>query len=825
MACGRCGHKTGKDSNYCPRCRWTLFSQASEHSAVSDAARIRLETPRGMGSFLEKRRHESHHAHLSRTIHHAVEARLKQLEKQLEANPQNGELQRALGEFSMIERHWERANAHLAHAHQLNPHSLETTLNYAIVLANRGQWPAAIDVLQTARKEHGEQPLLLINLALIALQARRADCVLEAVDALEHMWWDDSNVAVQFHDDAMTARGLALLLQNKPREARAALEAAARHTVIKAPPAEALPVEADQSTWVRHNDVPSPDHEAAASSAGVAEDSSSGQTDGHANHHAHHHEETHDHAHNHDHTHDHAPHSQEERVEFDEQSVSADLLNNLAIAEEALGQTDKAVARLMAALRLDPSNSRVQNNLGVLAYQQGRLDIAQKYLDMAHQIDEGAACPDPALINNYGVMLSARGDVDAGLEQFQHAGAHERAEFEVFYNLGRAYIEFGKPDKGVEFLRRAFALDPNHADVHTVLGAAYLLRGQPNLLAEALKHLKRALQLQAQHRVALCDLALTLIETENEEAAAKILSQTLKQFPRSVEALFLVGLLTINEGGKENWAAAGSQFLQTLEVRPDLTACLYNAALCQHLMGLQEASAKQLQAVTQRDPSFAPAYYLLGVGHAVAKRFDEALDSWQKALVFEPNNPDLQANMGCIHYHRQQWDRAIKCYMAAHRLVPTEAEFLSQLGLCFARAGMHTQAIAAFNQSLAIKAHSPITHSNLGLAYYLEKRVENAMAHWRIVSQLDRAYAEKRDEEEHRTFDDSLMALRPLNWRQRVVRMAPALPPPHTRLLPGFNATALRPAFADAQLTKLAEQRRDLEQTDRRLAWLNAHVK
>lgn len=798
MVCGRCGQKTGDKSNYCPRCRWTLFSDAAEHVEVAKAGLIQLELPRGMGGFLEKRRHESHRSHLTRDIRHAVDDRLEWLEKQLEQNPQNWELQRALGEISMIDRHWQRANAHLAHAHELNPHDLETAINYAIVLANRGQWPNAIEILQAARKQHPDQPLVLINLALIALQARRGECVLEAVDALETLWWHDPNLAVEYHDDALTARGLALLLQDRPREARAALEAAARHTVVKPAP----PPDDTQSDGLRESEgiqvvPPVRDDGAEAGEAEAGEAASE----------------------------DHSPHSKEEMVEFDEQSVNADLLNNLAIAEAALGQTDKAVARLLAALRLDPAHSRVQNNLGVLAYQQGRLDIAKQYLDMAHQIDEGAASPEPGLINNYGVVLSARGDLDSGLEQFQHAGAHERAEFEVFYNLGRAYIEFGKPDKGVEHLRRAFALDPSHSDVHVVLGAAYLLRGQPNLLTEALKHLKRALHIQAQHRIALSDMAIALIEVENEEAAAKLLKQTLKIFPKSAEALFLVALLTMDEGGKECWAAAGGQFLHTLDLRPDLTVCLYNAALCQYLMGFQDTAAKQLQVVTQRDPSFAPAYYLIGVGHAIAKRFDEALAAWQKALVFEPDNPDLQANMGYIHYQRQQWQRAIKCYMAAHRIVPGDPGVLAQLGLCFARAGMHNQAIAAFHQSLTIESHAPVTHSNLGLAYYLQKQVENAMEHWRIVSQLDREYAEKRDEEQHRTFDDSLISLRPLHWRQRVVRMAPALPRPHTRLLPGFNAVAFRPALSDALAIKVADQRRDLEQTERRLAWLNVHLK
>jgi tetratricopeptide (TPR) repeat protein len=632
----------------------------------------------------------------------------------------------------------------------------------------------------------------LLNQALLCLQARRPEAVLEAVAHLERLWQNDASLATEYRSEALTARGLAYLQQNQPAEANTALQAVLHHT-------DALVPATNSSSGGKETATEETQNHSASGETSQHESSIAASTE--------------------------ELHSAQEVLEFEAKAANADSLNNLAIAEAAAGHADKAVLHLMAALRMEPSHSRVLNNLGVLAYYQGHYEVALKYFEIAIQIDQFVEIPDPGVINNYGVILSAGGNLDGALEQFQIAGHHERAEFESLYNLGRAFIEYGKPDKGVEFLRRAFAINPMQADVHAVLGAAYLLRGQDNLLAEALKHLKRTLQLQPQHRAALANLAINLMESGNDDTAAKILSQALKAFPHHAEILFLAALLTMDEGDKEHWAAAGGQFLHTLEVRPDLQASLYNAALCQFLMGFQDTSAKQLQAVVERDPAFAPAYFLMGVGHAMAKRMDEALSCWQKALKYEANNPDLQANMGYIYYRRQQWEQAIRCFMAAHRLVPDDPDYLSALGISFARAQMHNQAITAFLQSLNLRPHSAITHSNLGLAFYLQKQVEKAMEHWRIVSQLDRDYAAKRDEEQYRSFDDSQIALRPLNWRERVVKIAPTLPHPHTQLLPGYSIQNYRPVFSDTKIQKLAEMRRDLEQTGRRLAWLNVHVK
>ncbi len=502
----------------------------------------------------------------------------------------------------------------------------------------------------------------------------------------------------------------------------------------------------------------------------------------------------------------------------------ADTLNNLALVEISAGDSEKAVNRWMAALQIEPGHARVLNNLGAFACEQGNFESAHKYLELASQIENFTGQVEPSRLSNLGVVLAARGEAELAQECFAHAGQQERAEFEVFYNLGRSYIEWGKPDKGIEALRHAFALNAQHADAHAVLGAAYLLRGQENGESEAIKHLKRAAQIDPHHKVALLNLTFTLFQMGNRDDAHKLLKQVLNIHPHSMQAKFWDALLTMQKSGETNWAAAGGQLVHLYEIRRDLLVCLYNAALCQFLLGFREASAKQLQIVVDRDDSFAPAYYLIGLGHATANRLDEALQAWLKAVQYEPKNVDLQSSLGFVYYQIGNWPLAIKHYMAAHQLVPDDPNLLSALGISFARNKMYAQAVTAFTQSLVLEPRSPITHSNIGLAYYLQDQVEMSVQHWRIVSQLDRSYADKREEEQYRSFDDSQIALRPLNWRERMIFNSPTLPPPHTRFLPGFNAWRLRPAFHDEALITAWAHREELDHVMRRSAWLHVHL-
>jgi tetratricopeptide (TPR) repeat protein len=505
-----------------------------------------------------------------------------------------------------------------------------------------------------------------------------------------------------------------------------------------------------------------------------------------------------------------------------EEGEEADALNNLALAEAGAGEFGTAIEHLRAALHAAPGHPRVLNNLGVLALEQGRADVAHKYLSLAAQIEEELESPEPARIANMGVALAARGALDEALESFQKAGAFESAEFEVQYNLGRALIEWGLADKGVEALRKAFALDPYNADVHTVLGTAYLFKGQEKLLPEAVKHFKRALQLNPQHKVALLNMTLALRESHHEETAAKLLSQTLKQFPTSAPALFLGALMTMERGGEPAFAAAGGQLASVWQARPDALVALYNGALCQFLIGMRDDASNQWGIVAQRDPTFVPAHYMVGMGHAAASRFDKAIAAWAHAVEYEPGSIDLQANMGFAYYRLGKWNNAVKSFMSAHGLDPSDADLLAALGISFARAQMYPQALTAFTQSTNLNPRNAVTHSNIGLAYYLQNKVEDAIVHWKIVSQLDRSYAEKREEEQYKSFDDTQITLRPFRWRERVVWAAPSLPPPRLRLLPGFNSRRLRPLFCDESARKAWAKHEEADKARRKTAHLLA---
>ncbi len=841
MVCGRCGFRTAPDSSYCPRCRWalvgnraTLFAATSVGDQNTAGFKLDLtgaplpgieasvslpEAPSGAGGMMARRRVDKQRSLLERDIREIVEPRLERLEEILAEQPSDAVTLKDLGVLSLLQESTERAVAFLQRAHEVDPRDLETAINLSIALAQRGQLQPSLTLLNALRDQHPDDPRVLFNLALVALQARRTPLVLEVTDALAALWKTTPSLAPVYHDDTLTARGLALLFDDKPEEARVALQAAARHGQSNASSNGASSTRKDASGL----EMLVSDDQLIAAEFEILGEAASAEVEMLA-----------------------------------DKNQSADFLNNLALAEAEIGAFDRAQTHLNAAVRIEPGNARVDSNLGILAYQRGETDFAYKMLDLARQIEQQAAQTEATTHNHLGVVLTTMGRTDDAWREFGLASGHHHADFEVWYNLGRAYIENGKPDKGVSFLRRAFALEPQNPDLHATLGAGYLLRGtvQANLLEEALKHFKRALQIDARHFPSLVGLAMTCAQMENAQGASVVLNQALKLYPRRVEVLFLRALFTLTlDTDTERVARAGTQFGQVFAIQPELLAADYDSALCQYMLGMQDSAMHTLEKVVQRDPSFVPAYYLIGVGHAVARHFDQALTAWKTAVVQDAQNADIHAALGFGYYQTGDWPNAISSFESATRLLPTDADVAACLGLSYGRAGgvlrkereeraakksfikpsaerdaielrtlnNHlTNSVASFTRSLQLKPGNAVTHSNLGLSYYFQNKVENAVEQWRIVSKLDARYAMQREEDQYTNFDDSQMALRPLRWRDMIVGMMPILPPPHTRLVPGYNERAFRPALSDPILQRLHTLRRQLAHTMRLQSWMNA---
>lgn len=187
-------------------------------------------------------------------------------------------------------------------------------------------------------------------------------------------------------------------------------------------------------------------------------------------------------------------------------------------------------------------------------------------------------------------------------------------------------------DECEALIRRVLASESTHFDTLVARGQVLLARGKREA---ALKELERVVGLYPQSAQAQYAYALTLLINGDEAKAASALNQALSLEPNYADAILLQARLNMRRGDA---AAAVSALTKLLDQRPRLVPARLALAEAYGLRGaLAEALAiyEQLAREFPQDPQFP---FLIGLILRDQQKFDEAYQSFERALTLAPDN-------------------------------------------------------------------------------------------------------------------------------------------------------------------------------------------
>ena len=141
----------------------------------------------------------------------------------------------------------------------------------------------------------------------------------------------------------------------------------------------------------------------------------------------------------------------------------------LAVAQTQMvrKQYPAALQTYREVLALDPSNVMALNNAAWLGSQL-KDSSAMSYAEKAYQLAPG----DPAVLDTYGSLLVARGDVDRGADFMRKAVAAAPKQPALRLNLAKALLQQGKKQEAKQELQVLAAMGdalPQHAEVAQLL--------------------------------------------------------------------------------------------------------------------------------------------------------------------------------------------------------------------------------------------------------------------------------------------------------------------------------------------------------------------
>lgn len=205
-----------------------------------------------------------------------------------------------------------------------------------------------------------------------------------------------------------------------------------------------------------------------------------------------------------------------------------DIRLELATAYFTSGQTDIALQELDRALELSPRRADVLGLRGLVLMQVGDSEAAGQSLRDALRVE-----PDnPSLQNNMGWFLCQKGEFDKAIVYFERALSTKSyaSPEKALVNAGLCRMRQGQGAQAEAFLRRALDNDPMNLQAHA--GLARLAYDHSDY-TRARSHLLKVIE--SEQAVAENFLMAILIERKRGDAASEqsLLAQWRRRFPES----------------------------------------------------------------------------------------------------------------------------------------------------------------------------------------------------------------------------------------------------------------------------------------------------
>ncbi len=279
---------------------------------------------------------------------------------------------------------------------------------------------------------------------------------------------------------------------------------------------------------------------------------------------------------------------------------------------------------------------------------------------------------------------------------WRHAASVTEYNDVAWFNLGFALAARGAFDAAIHCYEQAVQISPVADDAHRSLAYALFRKGK---LAEAIQEYELVLRLNPKDAEAHNNLGHILAQQGQLEEASRHLIAALRLKPDYPEAHDNLGSVLAT---RRRYAEAAAAFREVLRLKPDYPGVAQK---------LERALAAQRQ-------------------------LDQALEPYRQALKSKPGDAQAHGNLGRVLLEAGQLDEAIEQCAEAARLDPKNAEIQYHLGVALSRKGEGEKAARQFELALELDPKLAAAHYALGIIYKSQRRMAEALKHWREAARL-----------------------------------------------------------------------------------------
>src|SRR5437588_2280949 len=265
---------------------------------------------------------------------------------------------------------------------------------------------------------------------------------------------------------------------------------------------------------------------------------------------------------------------------------------------------------------------------------QARLAQSDKKYDEVAALLQNGFSRDPDNIEGRVIQAQAllgKGDIKQGTEILERADKAFANNPLIKYQLALAYLQGKNTTQAMNELEQAITIAPKYVEAIVLLAQLRLRSGDAR---SVIAPLESALQLRpdvTQIRMLLADAYQAVGRSEE---AASLIREQIKKTPEDSQSYLVLGVILKREKKNDESRKA---FEKAIELNPQ------NVVAMDQLTDLDlEAKAfspvhKRADALLQKEPQSAPAYYIHARSYVMEKNFPVAETALKKAIELDPN--------------------------------------------------------------------------------------------------------------------------------------------------------------------------------------------
>jgi tetratricopeptide (TPR) repeat protein len=289
----------------------------------------------------------------------------------------------------------------------------------------------------------------------------------------------------------------------------------------------------------------------------------------------------------------------------------------------------------------------------------------------------------------------------------------------------KAAASFVKKDyrAAIDGYGQAIVLDANNPDYHFWKGVAHAYLNENAL---ALPELNTAFDKGYKKPLEIYRIRWRVHYSNKEfDPALADITQGLALDPNNVE--FLQGLGDISYA-RNNYREAVDAYQKVVLKDPSNAELYMNIARAQQSLGDVEGQiVAASEAVKRGTHSLGEAHLIMADGYRKQKKFDDAIASYQKAIVAKPDTYSAYQSLADLYSDQNLFNEAIDISRKALRVFPNDGQIYTNLGLLYSLAGRNDDAIAAAQAGIRFLPDAYLAYTNLCRAYNDAKKPEMAI--------------------------------------------------------------------------------------------------